>query len=369
MFKTKLIELRKANNDTQESLASKLHVSRSLVAKWEQGRAYPTIEDLDSIISIYKISFDELMSKEELKQIYGIVSKRNSKSKMIASLSLISLSFLSLIGLTLPLFSRIEVYNEIVIEANYDIDFSYSNIILLPSGEVIKVDENTPLYLNNERIIYNVNKINFNNFYHCKISYRLYDIYNGYKIKLDTKEVLYRIDLEEPVSDTIRGFYIDFSSASNTNVDLDLNKESVVYYYLSNEGEEISNYQFNISKEKLKNDQLGVSYYDCLFGFEYDFNKMKEFYLLENEDKGCAFIPILYIYDDMTISSFAPHNYLSTREAGYIYINWEQNSAKSIGIEKGSDEGTMGTIESKYIEPSSPYKYQNILLRWNIKCW
>ena len=37
MFSEKLIELRKKNKDTQESLAKQLHVSRSLIAKWEQG--------------------------------------------------------------------------------------------------------------------------------------------------------------------------------------------------------------------------------------------------------------------------------------------------------------------------------------------
>ena len=52
MFKDKLIELRKQNNDTQESLAKKLNVSRSLVAKWEQNRAYPSNEDLDNIAKI-----------------------------------------------------------------------------------------------------------------------------------------------------------------------------------------------------------------------------------------------------------------------------------------------------------------------------
>ena len=41
MLKDKIVELRKANNDTQECLAKKLSVSRSLIAKWEQGRAVP----------------------------------------------------------------------------------------------------------------------------------------------------------------------------------------------------------------------------------------------------------------------------------------------------------------------------------------
>ena len=69
MFKDKLIELRKLNNDTQESLAKKLNVSRSLVAKWEQNRAYPSNEDLDNIDKIYNVNYEELMSDKELKKV------------------------------------------------------------------------------------------------------------------------------------------------------------------------------------------------------------------------------------------------------------------------------------------------------------
>ena len=57
MFVDKLKELRKLNNHTQELLAEKLFVSRSLVAKWEQGRAYPSINELEKITEIIKIIF------------------------------------------------------------------------------------------------------------------------------------------------------------------------------------------------------------------------------------------------------------------------------------------------------------------------
>ena len=80
MFKEKLIELRKSHNETQEALAYRLHVSRSLVAKWEQGRAFPTINDLNMICEIYEVEFDELLSKNELKEKYGIILE-NSKKK------------------------------------------------------------------------------------------------------------------------------------------------------------------------------------------------------------------------------------------------------------------------------------------------
>lgn len=97
MFKDKLIELRKQNNDTQESLAKKLNVSRSLVAKWEQNRAYPTNEDLDNIASIYNVTYEELMSDKELKKIYGIVSKNNKKKNLIIMILSMTFSLLTII--------------------------------------------------------------------------------------------------------------------------------------------------------------------------------------------------------------------------------------------------------------------------------
>ena len=96
MFNDKLIELRKQNNDTQESLAKKINVSRSLVAKWEQNRAYPTNEDLDNIAKVYNVTYDELMSKKELKEIYGIVSKSSKRKNLLITILFIILYFVYL---------------------------------------------------------------------------------------------------------------------------------------------------------------------------------------------------------------------------------------------------------------------------------
>lgn len=97
MFKDKLIELRKQNNDTQESLAKKLNVSRSLVAKWEQNRAYPSNEDLDNIAKIYNVNYEELMSDKELKKIYGIVLKNSKKKNLIIMILSMVFSLLTII--------------------------------------------------------------------------------------------------------------------------------------------------------------------------------------------------------------------------------------------------------------------------------
>ena len=97
MFKDKLVELRKHNEDTQELLAKKLNVSRSLVAKWEQGRAYPNEKDLDNIAKIYNVEIEQIMSSSELKRIYGIVKRSNKiKNILIIVLTMVSVIAISI---------------------------------------------------------------------------------------------------------------------------------------------------------------------------------------------------------------------------------------------------------------------------------
>lgn len=80
MFSEKLIELRKKNKDTQESLSKQLHVSRSLIAKWEQGRAYPNMEYVKKIAELYNISINEVVDNKELRNEFDkTVKKKNIK--------------------------------------------------------------------------------------------------------------------------------------------------------------------------------------------------------------------------------------------------------------------------------------------------
>ena len=57
----RLRELRKANRHKQEDLARELGYSVSLVRKWEQGKASPTLETLKKICALYNVSSDYLL--------------------------------------------------------------------------------------------------------------------------------------------------------------------------------------------------------------------------------------------------------------------------------------------------------------------
>ncbi len=82
MFKDKLKELRENAGFSQQALADKLFVSRSAVAKWENGNGIPSDVNLLSLCELFNVEEDVLLDKGELK------SKVRSYQKIILILSL-----------------------------------------------------------------------------------------------------------------------------------------------------------------------------------------------------------------------------------------------------------------------------------------
>ena len=237
MFKEKLIELRKQNSHTQESMAKQLHVSRSLIAKWEQGRAYPTLDDLNNILKLYNLEFDDLMTKEELKNIYGIVSKKEkNKKKIILSLTLIISVLLVSISI-LPFCSITNVPQATKISAKYSMKYGYNNIVL-EDGSMIELNEESPLFINGESVKYQPDTICYDSFNECKITYNLYKKINGYNIIIDEFLEIDSIELIEPISNNTLGFYFDFE-AIGLNNNPDYEKDSVLYYYFDKETHDV----------------------------------------------------------------------------------------------------------------------------------
>lgn len=61
----RLVQLRKANNLSQEQLAEKVGVSRQAVSKWERAEASPDTDNLIILSKIYGISLDEMLFSED----------------------------------------------------------------------------------------------------------------------------------------------------------------------------------------------------------------------------------------------------------------------------------------------------------------
>lgn len=69
MFKDKLKELREKAGLSQYELASKLFVSRSAIAKWENGNGVPSDINLETICKFFDVDEETLLEKKDLKDI------------------------------------------------------------------------------------------------------------------------------------------------------------------------------------------------------------------------------------------------------------------------------------------------------------
>lgn len=61
----RLVNLRKANNLSQEALAEKLGISRQAVSKWERAEASPDTDNLILLARLYGVSIDELLKTDD----------------------------------------------------------------------------------------------------------------------------------------------------------------------------------------------------------------------------------------------------------------------------------------------------------------
>ena len=79
-FVEKLKTLRKEANLTQQEVADKLYVSRSLYAKYESGIATPDKDMLQKIALLFNTSVNDLVSCEET--TFMVVEEHNTREKL-----------------------------------------------------------------------------------------------------------------------------------------------------------------------------------------------------------------------------------------------------------------------------------------------
>lgn len=79
MFKDQLKKLRIEKHMTQEELAKKIFVTRSAVAKWEQGRGLPQDETLNRLAELFQVSKEQLMLNEEPVQMIEKMDQTRKK--------------------------------------------------------------------------------------------------------------------------------------------------------------------------------------------------------------------------------------------------------------------------------------------------
>ena len=96
MFKDKLKELREQKGISQYELADKIFVSRSTIAKWENGLGMPGKASMESLCEFFQISKEELLKEDDPEIIINNVQKRSKKIIIILLIALIPLLLYSL---------------------------------------------------------------------------------------------------------------------------------------------------------------------------------------------------------------------------------------------------------------------------------
>ncbi len=88
-----LRELRAEKNATQDEIAKQLGVKRYTYAKWEQGRAEPSIIDLINLSKIYNCSIDYIVGNSDDFDIISTSKNLNltsNESEMLSHFRLLS---------------------------------------------------------------------------------------------------------------------------------------------------------------------------------------------------------------------------------------------------------------------------------------
>ena len=100
-FADNLKKLRKERGLSQEELADRLSVSRQSISKWESSQAYPEMDKLLQLCSIFNIKIDELLN-QNISDVKEKVDSRNKINKYIDD-------FLKFITKTINMFTSMKL--------------------------------------------------------------------------------------------------------------------------------------------------------------------------------------------------------------------------------------------------------------------
>ncbi len=301
-FCEKIKQIRIDNNLTQEEMATRLFVSRSLIAKWEQNRGIPNIDMLNTISTTFNLTINDLISDDEIRLISLKNNREIQKNKTHLKISLIigSIILIALIIIMVILISTID-------NKKYNIKDFYIR------GEIIEIEDDFIKVKNSE----NIQEINFDwittyrdqydEYYnpdnlkvgqYVEISGSYYEFNDVYDYKLNI--------IEEYVDDyLLYGFVITLNdtipeSRPLWGTDLDENTsqdkpsdDCYPYFlaYLNSDGRfDYSSYlYFDYNIKHNDNSSYGGSY-DIELSINIDLNKKVNVFAIDNSIKGFTLI-------------------------------------------------------------------------------
>ena len=130
MLADKLSSLRKSRGLTQEELASELFISRSMIAKYETGKAYPTNEILQKIADYFEISINELVQREEIIDEHSKTLEDNivKKQRFVTVVAIIGVLILCIVGVLSVIEIDATEYVTDYAKIEWDADFAAWNL-------------------------------------------------------------------------------------------------------------------------------------------------------------------------------------------------------------------------------------------------
>lgn len=138
-------KLRENKSKSQQQLADDLHVSRTLVTKWESGKIALTTQNLKSLSEYFNISTDEILAGEEKNsenvemienikyKLYDSNNLLKKKAKIYFS-SIITLIFCFLVYFFVTFYNSVKVYT---INVDEDSNMEIKNGILVKTRDKI----------------------------------------------------------------------------------------------------------------------------------------------------------------------------------------------------------------------------------------
>lgn len=104
-FPKNLKTLRKKRGLTQEELAEKIYVSRTLISKYESGTVFPSEENIASLSNFFQVEKSELIDLDEEKHL-AKKDKDNRKINIIINSIIICVCSLFVLVSSLPIFPK-----------------------------------------------------------------------------------------------------------------------------------------------------------------------------------------------------------------------------------------------------------------------
>ena len=124
MFGENLKTLRKQKGFSQEELATRLHVVRQTISKWEKNLSVPDADTLIRLAEIFEVSVSELLGAkienentasdvaEQLSRINEQLAIKNRRSRRIWKIVAIILAAIILINIFIAVFFSVPTLNE-----------------------------------------------------------------------------------------------------------------------------------------------------------------------------------------------------------------------------------------------------------------